>query len=238
VSWWRGEGNALDSAGVNHGTLMGSATTAPGISGNGFSFNGSGFVVIPDNPSLSFASALTIGLWYESALNNNVYYGLIDKRVGAVGANYGINHAPGYGIGPYYDDLSVYAGGDEFSSFETSRYSPAPGPGQFHHLAVTYSQIASYTIRLETYIDGKLVRTRDLPGNLANTVNSTPVTIGATAQGAGEYFSGIIDEVVIYNRVLSLGEIMELATVPEPTTASMVLLGLVGIITKRLHRPS
>jgi len=38
VSWWRGEGDAKDSVGGNHGTLMGDATFAPGKAGQAFSF--------------------------------------------------------------------------------------------------------------------------------------------------------------------------------------------------------
>jgi len=38
ASWWRGEGDAKDSVGGNHGTLMGDATFAPGKAGQAFSF--------------------------------------------------------------------------------------------------------------------------------------------------------------------------------------------------------
>ena len=59
-------------------------------------------------------------------------------------------------------------------------------------------------------MDGQLVRTKFINGNLGNTLNTAPVTIGATANGAGEFFQGVIDEVSIYNRALSGPEIQSI----------------------------
>ena len=42
VAWYKGEGNANDSAGTNNGTLVGDATYAAGKVGQGFSFGGTG----------------------------------------------------------------------------------------------------------------------------------------------------------------------------------------------------
>lgn len=236
VSWWRGEGNTLDSVRTNHGSAVGGVTIVSGKVGNGLGFDGTGYVVVPHHPSLNCSNALTIELWYNSAQSNDVYYGIIDKRVGAVGANYGINVAAGAGLGVYYDDLALQDGDDTASSFEASRYAPAPEPGVFHHLAATYRQISNNLVRLETYIDGQNVRTRYLAGSLANTINSSPVTIGATAQGAGEFFQGVIDEVSIYNRVLSATELQSIyaagaagkctggVTNPPPTAAGVPVI--------------
>lgn len=75
VSWWRGEGNALDSAGTNHGTLHGSATFVPGHEGQTFSTgsadggvggttNGS-YVEVGHLPALDNATGLTISTWLQ-----------------------------------------------------------------------------------------------------------------------------------------------------------------------------
>lgn len=210
ISWWRGEGSTLDSIRTNNGTVVGGVTTVPGKVGNGFGFDGTGYLVVPHHPSLNNSNALTLELWYKSTQNTNSDYGLIDKRVGFTGANFGINVIAGAGLGAYYDDLTVQDGDDIGSSFETSRYNPIPAPGVFHHLAATYVQFSNNLVRVQTYLNGQNVRTRYIAGNLANTINSTPVTIGATAQGAGEFFQGVIDEVTLYNRVLSATEIQSI----------------------------
>src|SRR5581483_2177383 len=102
VGWWKGEAGAQDSAGANHGSLVGGASIAPGKVGNGFLFDGStGYVLVPHSATLNFSNELTIELWYKSTQSNDVYYGLIDKRVpgfGNTSANYGINvTSTGYG---------------------------------------------------------------------------------------------------------------------------------------------
>ena len=83
-----------------------------------------------------------------------------------------------------------------------------PLAGQFHHLAGTFQQTDSAHVALALYIDGQVARTATLSGNLANTWNETPVTIGAYA--SGEILVGKVDEVSIYNRVLSTAEIQSI----------------------------
>jgi Concanavalin A-like lectin/glucanases superfamily len=123
--------------------------------------------------------------------------------------NYGINvNANFLGFGLYYNDPAVT--GDDFdiagSPFEASRLLPIPAPGEFHHFAGTYRQVTSAQVELQMFVDGQLVKTKTLPGNLTNTVNDVPVTLGASA-AEGELFEGILDEVSLYNRALSAAEI-------------------------------
>jgi hypothetical protein len=57
ISWWPGEGNALDIQGSNHGTLQNGATFAPGLVGQAFSLDGvDDHILIQNSPSLNFGS--------------------------------------------------------------------------------------------------------------------------------------------------------------------------------------
>src|SRR5262249_28123429 len=67
------------------------------------------------------------------------------------------------------------------------------------HIATTYD---GTTIRL--YVNGALVRSRSAAGTIMTTTN--PLRIGGNAIRS-EWFDGRIDEVRIYNRALSGGEI-------------------------------
>ncbi len=52
VSWWRGQDDANDSVGTNHGTMMNGATFAPGKVGQAFSFDGvDDYVELPPTAS-------------------------------------------------------------------------------------------------------------------------------------------------------------------------------------------
>lgn len=209
VSWWRGESDVKDAVGGNHGLVQGMVSSVPGMVGSGFGFNGNGWIVVPDDPSLAFTNELTIELWYKSAQENDGYYSILAKRSDL--ANYGINYSPGpaSGLGVFYNDPAVADGDDApfGSMYETSRYSPAPGPGGFHHLAATLKQLPNEKVKVETYMDGLLVRTLTMNGNLTRTVSSDPLTIGAGAANGGEPFRGVLDEISIYNRVLTAPEI-------------------------------
>ena len=40
ISWWKADGNTLDSVGPENGTAQGGLTYAPGVHGQAFNFNG------------------------------------------------------------------------------------------------------------------------------------------------------------------------------------------------------
>lgn len=204
VSWWQAEGNGNDVAGTNNGTLAGGATFAVGEVGSGFSFNGAGaFVGVADSPSLRFTNELTVELWYkDTGATAGHYYGLLAKRGPyPTGSNFGIDMYIG---APSV--LQVYIQDPNYSGYLVST-SPVPAPGVFHHLAATYRQAAAEQVELKTYVDGQLVQTGTVAGNLARTVNNAPVTIGADDPNE-VYFLGTIDEPSIYNRALSAAEIL------------------------------
>src|ERR1035438_4635261 len=67
VSWWRAEGNALDEAGTNNGTLVGNTTYGPGRVGQAFVLDGSGDGVSVGNPPNLQLQNFTIEAWVKRA---------------------------------------------------------------------------------------------------------------------------------------------------------------------------
>lgn len=208
VSWWRGEGNANDSVGSNHGELRNGASFAPGKVGQGFLLDGvDDFVFVPDSPSLDLTGEITIECWFNSRTWAHPFtYSLIDKRTGN-DCNYGAVVSEQWGVQLYYNDPNVFGGDHPGNIHEISSYYPLPTTGVFHHFAGTYRQVDATHIELKTYLDGVLVRTRVFSGNLANTVNDMAVAIGNAQGGAGTSFHGIIDEMSLYNRALNDREV-------------------------------
>jgi hypothetical protein len=186
---------------------------APAKLGKGFAFTGPGYISVPHASALTLTNQ-TIELWYQLSTEIPNGYSWIDKGRQSVGhgdgpVNYGIN---GWlnAVKVYYNDPTVAGGGDDQNQWETSVYLDAPSPGEFHHLAATYRQLEDNRVRLETYSDGDLVKTLEVPGSLASAVNTDPLIIGPTGGRLelGEAFLGIMDEVALYNRALTAAEII------------------------------
>jgi hypothetical protein len=61
VAWWRGEGEATDTVGTNHGTLINGATFASGEVGQAFSLDGiDDYIEVPNAPALNRIYAVGI----------------------------------------------------------------------------------------------------------------------------------------------------------------------------------
>ena len=213
VSFWRGESNALDSVGSNHGTLLGGVNFTQGAVGQGFLLDGlNDYIRVPDNASLHLANELTIEMWFKRQ-DASSYGALIDKRNGTT-CNYGVIMSGDWGFQTYYNDPAVNQG----NMFEIS-FSSVPVAGVFHHLASTFRQVDASYVEMKTYMDGALVRTDTRSGNLANTFNGDVLAIGTARDGADGYFRGVIDEVAIYNYALSPSQIssnFSAVTLPPP----------------------
>jgi len=209
VSWWRGDGDALDYTETNPGTLQGKVGFAPGVVGQAFLLNGDGFVLVPDHETLDLVDAFTLEFWfnYTTAATNR---GLVAKRAANLVTNFGVTlHQTFLGLGLYYNDPNV-AGGDDWqqvrSRFETIRMLPPPSAGSFHHFAGTYRQTTS-GVEVRMYVDGQVIRSMTLPGSLVRTLNDAPLTIGAATSSWADPFVGLLDEVAIYHGALSDDEI-------------------------------
>jgi hypothetical protein len=191
VSWWRAEGNFDDSAGTNNGVSAGAGDVAfaPGEIGMGWKLAGTAnsYVLVPDSPTLELTSAITIDAW----INPTVLGGRIVDKITAGGAD-------GYMLDTYAGYLRFIVGNASLSS--TSPLTT----GTFTHVAAVYDGS-----HMTVYIDGIAAGTM-VTAVAAIPTNLLQLRMGADSSG-GSLFTGIIDEVRIFGRALSLGEIQAIA---------------------------
>jgi Concanavalin A-like lectin/glucanases superfamily/Immunoglobulin domain/Bacterial Ig domain len=188
ISWWQGEGNALDVIGTNDGVLVGDVGFEPGKDGLAFAFtNGNSYVAIADSPSLDLSSNdFTIELWANFASLGGSQ-ALIAKDEGPGDTDkwiFWLNN----GKLQMALDGGLTLGGGPF----------IPASGQWYHLAVTRSGST-----FSFYTNGVLSSANAAPVTIP--VIDAPVTIG---EAEGSYFmNGLEDEITIYSRALSSAEI-------------------------------
>lgn len=214
VSVWRGEGNASDSWGANHGASQNGATFAAGKIGQAFNLDGiNDYVTIADSNSLETGGAHTIAGWIRTTPGTSSVV-----------------------FSKYQDDtptedgwsLAVLSDGRLQGLIKNSsgngvlvNSTRSVGDGQFHHVAMTWDTNSG---RIKLYIDGTFdSQSGTLSGSFAG--NSRSMLIGARHRAGGlpphSPFPGQIDEVYAYNRALSESEIAPLANAASHTRSAV-----------------
>ena len=190
LSWWRGEGNALDSAGTNIGTLTGNATYGPGMVGQGFVLNGYGEAVQLGNPASLQLQDFTIEGWMSrgstSVVGGSGDAALVDA--GGVDRRFALNSAGTLFLGRVGID-AVYA-------------SAGVTDTSFHHVAVT--KVGTNVV---FYIDGVAY---PAPPYSTTYTFATAIAIGARGDDLSSSFLGTIDELSVYSRALTTSEIQSI----------------------------
>ena len=193
--------NGPDVSGTNATDLSGNSNTlsfigpqlVPGKVGQGLSFNGTS-ASASSSASLNITDNLSISLWFYPRAEF-VGYAVhpITKWTGTTDANYVLYY---FGTTSGLDNvLALYANaGGTWQSISTF-YTVVPG--NWYHYVFTYNSVSGG----KTYINGSLFGTTGGAGVLAT--NATNLSLGDSG-------NMILDEVRVYNRVLSAAEAFQL----------------------------
>lgn len=216
IAWWRfddGSGqNVADSAGSHPGLLTNSPTWVPGQIGDALEFNGTNQFLDITNSS-AFADNLTnftVSCWISTT---NSLTGIEYVVVGKVGVG-GVPTGIGWFIGAEFGILvaQLQDSNDFYGPSSNVNYYEI-NDGAWHNIVVTFANSGSVAITM--YVDG-LPMLNDQgnssisPGGFSNFSN---IRIGADYDGPGQgngSFPGEIDDVRIYNRILSIQEILDI----------------------------
>ena len=189
VSWWPGDGNANDIEGVNHGVLTGGATVTGGMVGQAFSFNGTGaYVNVAHDPTLNLSN-FTLEAWVNPGqLLEFTWQPLIAKEIEPTPPSLWLyRNTVEVWVGPLDQPAAASATGLALNSW--------------HHLVATYDGS-----NIKIYIDGAL--DVSAPYTATTPTNTNPFTIGGAFEGGSpSFFQGLMDEVSVYNRALTAGEV-------------------------------
>jgi hypothetical protein len=229
VGWWRfdeGTGTiAGDSSGYgNNGTIYG-ATWVPGKYGTALSFNGlNNYVDVPANSVLFPTNAITIEFWVNitsTNINATSFMGFVCRNT----RTNGLQVIKNWGDGRVFFETPGV--GNLVSTIALT-------PGVWNQVVCVLVSSSSATI----YINGQQQGTN---GGWALPTTSMDYWFGRAAVGTtNPYLNGSLDEVHIYNRALSVSEVLQdyqqgpnfsadlLAKVPAGTTQVITTLSWQG----------
>lgn len=189
---------ALDRSGAgNNGTLTSGPVKFPGKVGQALKFDGTDDLVTSANGTLG---TLTHDFSVSAWINTTQITG--NQRI--VGHSRTAT-ANGFSFGLENDKVML-------TTFGVKDYVPATGsilPGKWYHVAVVLDSADDASL----YVNGALVEKvlHNAPGN---SNSDDPLYIGATTEAGiatpSQLFSGLIDEVRVYNKSLSATEIQAL----------------------------
>ena len=195
VGYWPFCGNANDASGNgNNGTVNGATLTVDrfGNANSAYSFDGVNDYIVTNNISFANGGDYSISLWVKlnaAYSNGEPQHYLLSNATTLGGAylNTDYNQSQ-FGCNSFYSDNSI---------------------GNWHHY-VGIKSGNTYTLRIDNQVVGSV--------NNCNTnfINGYPVFFGNSSVNT-EFTNGIIDDISIYTRALSVSEIQQLYTLGQST---------------------
>ena len=183
----------IDASGnANHGTISGASRVSTTQFGKALKFNGtSNWVTVNDSASIDLTTGMTVEAWVYPTVSLSNWATVLMKE------------QPGFATYWLYanDDTNrpanVVSVGGTFRQLSAGPHLPTK---TWTHLAATYDGSTQ-----KLYVNGELAGSRPQAGTMA--VSNGKLRIGGNSIW-GEYFTGQIDEVRIYNRALTQAEIL------------------------------
>jgi len=213
VAWWTLDEPtgpiAYDSWGSNNGTHVNGPTPTPfGKVDGALSFSGSvANVTVPTSSTLDPASgAFSIDLWAHTVGGGNFTGQYLVTKWDASGLGYAFQLNTVSLTDNRLSGLSLVMTDTNSNSCFASVTFP-PLPNQFHHCAVTVSAVSGGMRTVTFYVDGLAKLPVSQTVACANLTNTDPLLIGIVAAGQ---VPTEIDEVEIFDRVLTPTEILEI----------------------------
>lgn len=194
-SFDEGSGQTVfDASGNNNsGSIIGARWMSNGRHGGALAFDGASRVAVNDSASLDLRDQMTLEAWVYPTNSLTSWRTIVIKE-----------RSGGFGYAIYAGSPAGRPNGLLYiSSADEGVYGPSTLPqNAWSHLAATYD---GSVFRL--YVNGNEVANSPVSGEIIQS--GSGLNIGGNTVWNDEFFQGMIDEVRIYNRALSVPEIRD-----------------------------
>ena len=208
VGYWPFNGNANDESGNgNNGVVNGATLAADRMGNDNSAYNLDGvndYITIPDSPSLRLSNA-TISSWISYTSASKMMLMVKHNLLDAYNSNYAFEINEYTALkGPRV--LGMYDNGNCNSYNWTNYHSNTDiGDNQWHHLVGTFGNDF-----LKIYIDGNFIGQIATPNSVMNACAGSELLLGRGWNGFPLWYNGKLDDLSIWNRVLTESEITNL----------------------------
>ena len=236
IGWWPFNGNANDESGNgNNGTVNGATLTNDRVGNTNSAYNFSGSDDISANHSNSLNTLpISISVWFKTN-TATLILPLVNKYPCGTYNGYSLHLYEGT-PGAFYFGSNGTASDNKIEYGQTPPIGTTVNDGQWHNLAYTIDNN-----EIKYYLDGNLFFTGPwINGNGMVTDNTEPLYFGKYPTGQNwcpDYFyTGTIDDIGIWNRVLTQQEIAVLVnginttSIEEQTYANKALVKIVDFM--------
>ncbi len=209
TDFYAGQGNALDSAGANNGTVVGNVGYQAVVVGQAFDFSGGAgnYIALGTGPDIVGTGAFAVAVWVNTTSTGTEY--IINQR--------DPNNANGEYVLQLNDGkVNFWTNANNTYGFNITT-SETVNDGKWHHLIVA-ERLANGTG--EVYVDGVVAAEETVaPGSATDLGSGINVYIGEDVRDGedvgpayGFNYSGLLEGVQIYNTALSPTQIATLQT--------------------------
>ena len=207
VSYWALDGNSLDSTGRNNGTAAAGnigTNNASGISSSALFFDGNDDrIVIADSNSLTFGNGtndgnFSISMWINAKSFSTLNW-LISKRDAANEWQFVLSGGKLI--------LQLFSGGG--ANYISRSYNTALNSNQWYYVTTTYNGSGS-AAGINIYVNGVRLDDTSTSSGVYVAMSNTVAPVYIAPLTNGYYFNGTMDEILIYNKTLSVLEIQQL----------------------------
>ena len=218
VGWWlfqEGAGNKINDLSVNNNPCTLNDVAFPPTAASGWNPGRTGKSVRFDNSYGNIGDKeltntdITITAWIQAdALATNALMVIVSKYNAGGDQSYYLATFDAGGDDTHQVRGFIQDSGADSLSFNSNTDLVA---GRQYHVAMTFD---SGTGTIKLYLDGVLDGTQTDPTVGDIDSNVAPILIGSRVGGTERYFDGLIDDVRIYNRVLTESEIRSVMNEP------------------------
>jgi len=211
VAYYPFNGDVKDYSGnLNNGYAVGviSTTDRNNRENGAYTFGPNAWIVVPQSTTLTQLDDKSISLWVYLPENENlVMYPTLISKADNYYQTYCIqlNGSAGYGSEQYKFSFFFGSGTSNYLCNSVSKYTDYTS--KWVHLVGTYSKTTGVS---KIYINGVLSNTT-IAGSISSNYSTGNMYIGKAGNLSGQtYFTGKMDDIRIYKRVLNQNEVKAL----------------------------